>query len=108
MIAEQQEQIGAQRHRLRELKEEREEHIVAMLGAVEQSWHGIIEIKQQMLPDPTNMEWNEEMRFIILNECEHIREISEDESHKFHDIACKVLRDHEAWIVDHEEDIGQA
>lgn len=79
-----------------------------MLGAVEENWRGIIEIKQQMLLDPGIKEWNEEMCLIILNECEHIREVSEDESHRFCDIACKVLRDHEVWIIDHEEEIGQA
>lgn len=95
------EQLGAQFER-----ERREERVARTLVTVEESWRGIVEFQQWMLLSPgLGQEWNKEIGSIVANAFEHMRGASEDESHMFHEVACRVLGDYDAWVVDHEEEI---
>ncbi|QDS75868.1 hypothetical protein FKW77_001749 [Venturia effusa] len=92
---------------MREQRErrQREQHVASMLNILQDSWQAIIDFKQQMLLSPSGEIWGPEFSDVIWREYVHIRAVSEDETHMFHEVAWRVMREHEVWAREHEEEI---
>ncbi|TID18452.1 hypothetical protein E2P81_ATG06374 [Venturia nashicola] len=91
----QDEEIAAQRRQLEEMGEGRERRLAALQTVMEESWRGIIVFRQLMVGVP-----DEELGAIIGDAFELICEVAECEGHVFHEVACRVLREHEVWIAE--------
>lgn len=77
-----------------------------ILEKVEAKWRPVIALKQRTLLDPALK--NTDLGERVLKKYQYIDDSSRNESNVRHRLACKLMKEYEDWVVEHEKEVVAA